>query len=154
MANAQLAANLHKYRKFYNYTQEDLSNQFNISRQAYSNYERGKRDPDLDLLIRICEFYGLTLDQLIHQPFRKSTAMSAARRRSQTKINLLKDNDTLSGDSTVIKETYTSYFPAVEADTNNRLYLTPSEFSLLMKFREAPENVREIIQQLLSSDRS
>ena len=69
MANLQLSSNLYNYRKLYGYTQGRLSKRLNISRQAYSNYETGRRDPDLDLLIRLADFYHITLDQLVHQPF-------------------------------------------------------------------------------------
>lgn len=67
MANLQLTSNLYKYRKARGYTQEELSQQLSISRQAYSNYETGKRDSDLDLLIKLCSIYNITLDQLVHQ---------------------------------------------------------------------------------------
>ena len=47
MANIQLSYNLKRYREAYRYTQQKLADKINISRQAYSNYETGKRDPDL-----------------------------------------------------------------------------------------------------------
>ena len=63
MANIQLAANLRRLRSDHNYTQAQISDKLNISRQAYSNYEAGKRIPDLDLLIRIADIYHVTLDR-------------------------------------------------------------------------------------------
>ena len=53
MANIQLAVNLRRLRTDHDYTQAQISDKLNISRQAYSNYETGKRIPDLDILIRI-----------------------------------------------------------------------------------------------------
>ena len=64
MANIQLAANLRRLRSDHNYTQAQISDKLNISRQAYSNYETGKRIPDLDILIRIADIYHVTLEQL------------------------------------------------------------------------------------------
>ena len=53
MSNIQLAANLQRLRKDHHFTQTQFSKKLNISRQAYSNYETGKRIPDLDIIIRI-----------------------------------------------------------------------------------------------------
>ena len=56
MSNIQLAANLQRLRKDHHFTQTQFSKKLNISRQAYSNYETGKRIPDLDIIIRIIIF--------------------------------------------------------------------------------------------------
>ena len=64
MANIQLARNLRFRRRVLGYTQEDVGNMLNISRQAYSNYETGARMPDLDCLVRLCEILQVTLDEL------------------------------------------------------------------------------------------
>ena len=72
MANLQLAKNLRKYRKARGYTQDKLSKYLNISRQAYSNYERANRDPDIGLLIRLCELYNVSMEELIIKPFNQT----------------------------------------------------------------------------------
>ena len=65
MANVQLAKNLKTLRKKYNYTQKDLSAILNITRQAYSHYEKALREPDLCTLVRFSHFYKVTLDDLV-----------------------------------------------------------------------------------------
>lgn len=60
MANVQLARNLKTLRLKYNYTQKDLSAILNITRQAYSHYEKALREPDLCTLVRF-----FTLDDLV-----------------------------------------------------------------------------------------
>lgn len=67
MANAQLAKNLLTLRKARHLTQDDLSEMLHISRQAYSNYETMKRNPDLESLLLLCSFYHITLDELVIQ---------------------------------------------------------------------------------------
>ena len=67
MANVQLVENLRRLREEHNYTQLQVSSRLNISRQAYSNYETGKRVPDLDTLIRLADIYQVTLEQLLTQ---------------------------------------------------------------------------------------
>ena len=39
MSNIQLVENLYRLRKAHHYTQQEISDLLNISRQAYSNYE-------------------------------------------------------------------------------------------------------------------
>ena len=45
MANIQLADNLRRLRKQYNYTQAQIGEKLHITHQAYSNYETGVREP-------------------------------------------------------------------------------------------------------------
>lgn len=125
MANLQLISNLSKYREYHGYTQEKLCEHLNISRQAYSNYERGKRDPDLDLLIKLCGIYNITLDQLVQQPFHKS--------------NLL------------VRENKPPYTSAIEPESEDILYLSKKEISFLLDFREARDETQYVILQLLQN---
>lgn len=69
MANVQLARNLKTLRLKYNYTQKDLSAILNITRQAYSHYEKALREPDLCTLVRFSHFYKVTLDDLVAGSF-------------------------------------------------------------------------------------
>lgn len=124
MANLQLSSNLYNYRKLYGYTQGRLSQRLNISRQAYSNYETGRRDPDLDLLIRLADFYHITLDQLVHQPFS-------------------------SRNSEILRESNTPYITGINPVTQDILYLDEKETSLIMKYREADASKKQVIDQIL-----
>ena len=71
MSNIQLVSNLLRLRKTHNYTQQQVSDMLNISRQAYSNYETSKRTPDLDSLIRLSQIYHISLDELVNHSFRQ-----------------------------------------------------------------------------------
>jgi len=48
-----------------NLTQEDISNLLHIDRSNIANYERGKRLPSIESLIKIAEFFNVSLDHLI-----------------------------------------------------------------------------------------
>ena len=61
MANIQLTENLRILRERSNLKQDEFSRYLNISRQTYSNYERGTRTPDLELLKSIADFYHITI---------------------------------------------------------------------------------------------
>lgn len=46
-------------------SQNDLANEFKISSATLSQYENGKRLPDLDTLIKFANFFNVSLDYLV-----------------------------------------------------------------------------------------
>ena len=56
-------------RKMNNLTQEGFAEELGVSRQAVSKWENGTSIPDVQLLLRIADFYNLTLDQLVRDDF-------------------------------------------------------------------------------------
>jgi len=56
-------------RKMNNLTQENFAEELGVSRQAISKWENGTSVPDVQLLLRIADFYNLTLDQLVRDDF-------------------------------------------------------------------------------------
>lgn len=66
MSEFHIAENLKRLRTFYSYRQQEVSDKLHISRQAYSNYERGTRLPDLETASKLAQFYGISLDRLVH----------------------------------------------------------------------------------------
>lgn len=57
--------NLQKARKAMHKTQQDVSDYLGISRQAYSNYESGKREPDFETLLKLGEYFDCSVDYLL-----------------------------------------------------------------------------------------
>lgn len=45
--------------------QADLAKLLNCTQVCYSNYETGKRDIPTEVLIRLAEFYGTSIDYLL-----------------------------------------------------------------------------------------
>jgi transcriptional regulator with XRE-family HTH domain len=45
--------------------QRQLADFLNCSQQVYSNYELGQRDIPTDILIKLSEFYGVSVDYLL-----------------------------------------------------------------------------------------
>lgn len=60
-----LSKRLKELRIKNNYSQTDIANYLNISRQSVSKWEAGKTTPDLDNLILLAELYNLSIDSLI-----------------------------------------------------------------------------------------
>lgn len=46
-------------------SQKELADVLDCSVTVYSRYETGAREPSLDTLIRLADFYGVTLDELV-----------------------------------------------------------------------------------------
>lgn len=53
-------------RKKKGYNQLKVAMDLNITRQALSYYENGKRSPDIDMLKVLSEYYDVSIDYLIN----------------------------------------------------------------------------------------
>lgn len=73
------AKSLKKLRLEKQLRQEDVADELNISRQALSKYERGEREPDYHMLIKLADYYEVSIDYLFG-------------RTKSKKVNFLDDN--------------------------------------------------------------
>ncbi len=62
----ELANRLVEFRKKFGYSQEELGNQLNVSRQSISNWESGEVTPSIDYLKELAKIYGVSLDDLVN----------------------------------------------------------------------------------------
>ena len=63
---------LKEVRKKKGYSQVKVSMDLNISREAISNYETGRRNPDIDMLLKFSDYYNVSIDYLIRgEEFKK-----------------------------------------------------------------------------------
>lgn len=56
---------LQKIRKAKKYSQLKVAMDLSISREALSYYENGKRSPDVEMLLRLSRYFGVSVDYLI-----------------------------------------------------------------------------------------
>ena len=56
---------LYNLRKERNISQEDLANALDVSRQTVSKWETGESMPDFNKIQPICDYFGITTDELI-----------------------------------------------------------------------------------------
>ena len=56
---------LSELRKSRGYSQQQIATELGISRQRYSNYELGKREPEYRILVQLSRFFGVTVDYLL-----------------------------------------------------------------------------------------
>lgn len=60
-----LSDELRKLRKERNLTQNQLAEALNISQSTVASWEKGTRQPTIDFLPTIAEFYGISIDSLL-----------------------------------------------------------------------------------------
>lgn len=125
MSNIQLTDNLLRLRKEFNYTQKQIGRKLNISRQAYSNYERGKRIPDISMLLQLADIYGVTLEQLLTQTCTKQG---------------------------IVNENHGPYFRGLVIENADTFYLTGDELDVLTHYRKASPDDRRLVQKVLNID--
>lgn len=87
----KIGERLFEYRKFYGYSQEELSEKLNVSRQTISNWERGEASPDTESLIRLAKIYGVSVDDLINvdKPLNKSNKKTnSSENKNESKVDI------------------------------------------------------------------
>ena len=52
--------------------QKEIGALLGIDQRVYSTYETGKRDMPLEMLIKLADFYGVTLDYLVGRTEKKN----------------------------------------------------------------------------------
>ena len=56
---------INNLRKKHGLSQDDFANLFNVSRQTVSNWENGKSYPDLEMIIKISDYFKISVDELL-----------------------------------------------------------------------------------------
>ena len=68
---------LKKLRQETGINQNQLAEQLHVTRQAISNWETGKTQPDIETLTQIAEIFGVSVEQLIYGlDYKKESAES------------------------------------------------------------------------------
>ena len=57
--------NIKNTRKKFGITQEELAEKINVTRQAVSNWENGKTEPDIETLTKIAQIFDISIDELV-----------------------------------------------------------------------------------------
>lgn len=96
-------------RKRHHFTQNFIADYLNVTRQCYAQYERGRRTPDIQTLVKLASLYNVSIEYLIHFPDAGNSACHPC-------FNNL-------------------YYLGLDTGSHSFLYLNPTEASLIKKFR-------------------
>lgn len=88
-----------KLRKEKGYSQEELANEINVSRQTISKWETGESNPDFDKIEPLCNLYGISADELIRGV--KSEAL-----KEEIDINEEKNEEILQKENVIVDNKY------------------------------------------------
>lgn len=61
----ELSERLRSLREERNLSQKSLVHEMGLALNTYVRYERGEREPVASVLVRMADFYGVTLDYLV-----------------------------------------------------------------------------------------
>lgn len=68
---------IQRMRKARGWSQEELAQQLNVSRQAVSRWESGSAKPDADKIIVLCDLFGVSADYLLRDDYSGERTASA-----------------------------------------------------------------------------
>lgn len=95
---------LKEYRKKLGLTQEKVAKTLGLSTQTYQNYELGRREADYKTLIKIAEFYNISLDELFNRVNNQFVNLNFV---SDEERNIIKALPKLNRENLIKVETYT-----------------------------------------------
>lgn len=64
---------LRNLREDHDLTQKELGEYLSISQRSYAHYEAGTREIPLDILIKLADYYQVSLDFLVDRTFTGTT---------------------------------------------------------------------------------
>ena len=66
-----VSSSIKKLREEKGMTQDELAEKLNVTRQAVSNWETGKTQPDIETLTRLAEIFDVSVERIIYGSERK-----------------------------------------------------------------------------------
>lgn len=81
--------NLKILRKQEKKSQDDLAKVINVARSTYNGYELGTSEPTIETLIKLADYYGVTLDYLVGRQFNNEFGYLTVQEREFVKNFLL-----------------------------------------------------------------
>ena len=82
----KVSKNIKKFRKQSGLTQEQLAEQMHLTRQAISNWENDKCQPDIESVARLAEVFGVSVEEMIYGSLKNV----GTEENSESRINVMK----------------------------------------------------------------
>ena len=76
-------------RKRLNKTQEEVAKDLKLQKQTYQNYELGKREPDIETLKNLADYFNVSLDYLCDHKAQNQLQLGYLNDTQKTAISLL-----------------------------------------------------------------
>ena len=79
----KISKNIKRLRMLQNMSQEELSQKLFVSRQAVSSWENGRTQPDLEMIQKLSELFGVQVEELLYGE-KRNTQLEESVRTSKT----------------------------------------------------------------------
>lgn len=79
----KISKNIKRLRMLQNMSQEELSQKLFVSRQAVSSWENGRTQPDLEMIQKLSELFGVQVEELLYGE-KRNTKLEESVRTSKT----------------------------------------------------------------------
>ena len=79
----KISKNIKRLRMLQNMSQEELAQKLFVSRQAVSSWENNRTQPDLDMIQKIAELFGVEVEELLYGE-KRNTKLEESVRTSKT----------------------------------------------------------------------
>ncbi|KSU14876.1 helix-turn-helix domain-containing protein [Lactococcus lactis] len=56
---------LKELRKEKDLTQKEIANKLGVSRVAYTNWENGKREPNIERFVKLADYFNVNIDYVV-----------------------------------------------------------------------------------------
>lgn len=106
-----LGDRIKKERENLNLTREDLAKEIGVSYSAIAMYEQGHREPNNELMLKICEIFDCSMDYLTGKSkFKTKSSELDNYLNNEIKNNLIKDLKALELDKPDLEKAITAFF--------------------------------------------
>lgn len=80
------------YRQINNISRQELATKFEISIHTLAKYEQGQREPSIDMITMLSDYFNVSIDELIKGETKNSNNSS---NKDELISNLIKENEEL-----------------------------------------------------------
>lgn len=80
---------INNLRKKNGLSQDDFAELFHVSRQTVSNWENGKSYPDLEMMIKISDYFKVSIDELLKQDSNTVVKIDSQKKKSKVYLGML-----------------------------------------------------------------
>ena len=78
---------LKELRKEKKLTQTQVGNYLGITVSAYGNYELGQREPSIDMLLKLADYFGVTVDYLLGRETNTATSVEPLKTKNSSALS-------------------------------------------------------------------
>lgn len=88
-----LSTNLKRLRAEHSLSQKEMAEKLDLNARTYASYERAEREPSTAIILKICQLFGISSDELLgNSSNEKSTPIVNDRSAVIERINSLTDS--------------------------------------------------------------